>query len=136
MWVDVQCSDIHMLRTVRLLLSTTEVRRCLQGRLAVDGAAVSVQSLLQDDDVVREQLLSKRVQCVCRCDEVRETERASTGAAVGGYGAEQKLEGAHVKQEGHGRKAVKPIERALHALLLVAACNVISVGHIQPLNVR
>ena len=71
-WVDVQCSDIHMLHTVRMLLSTAEVSRCLQGRLAVDGATTSVQSLLQDDVVVREQLLSKRVQCVCRCDEVCE----------------------------------------------------------------
>ena len=71
-WVDVQCSDIHMLHTVRMLLSTGEVSRCLQGRLAVDGAAVSVQLLLQDGDVVREQLLSKRVQCTCRCDAVRE----------------------------------------------------------------
>ena len=71
-WVDVQCSDIHMLHTVRMLLSTGEVSRCLHGRLAVDGGAASVQSLLQDDAVVREQLLSKRVQCVCRCEEVRE----------------------------------------------------------------
>ena len=71
-WVDVQCSDIHMLHTVRMLLSSGEVSRCLQGRSAMDGAAANVLALLQDEGVVREQLMSKRVQCVCRCEQPSE----------------------------------------------------------------